>query len=137
MARIRTNAGMKDYILKAKFNDGKIVSYDLCCSVGESHGYKGHLNFFEVDYNGLAYDHHRAFGFTTKKAKRLSFRKGNRGYVIIEDRNGQEWLVSSVLDNGRLMQLYKAGTDGQVKKSITVYEYKDYRIVLDEDDIKG
>lgn len=73
------------------------------------------------------------FGFTAKQAKRLSHRK-DQLYKRIEDRSGDEWLVDSVIDNGRMMFLYKAETDGKVKKAIHARHYKDYKIILSEED---
>ncbi len=77
------------------------------------------------------------FGFTAQRAKLLTSRKCNLVYCIIEDHKGQEWLVKAVLDGGRVMIVYKAGTDGKVSKHIAASKYKNYRIVLDENDVKG
>lgn len=76
------------------------------------------------------------FGFTPSQAKRLTTRKGNRGYCIIEDRDGQEWLVDMVGDNGCFMSLWLTGTDGTVAKSIVSREYKDYKITVDDNDVR-
>ncbi len=76
------------------------------------------------------------WGFTAKEAKRLTERPG-RPYKMLEDRNGDEWLVGPVLDGGRLMRLWKAGTGGKVVKDITSREYCDYRVILGEEDIEA
>jgi hypothetical protein len=76
------------------------------------------------------------YGFTPKQAKRLTHRV-NQPYKIVEDKNGDEWLVSRVLDNGRLMELIKMGTDGNVINKISSDDYKDYKITLGEEDLEG
>lgn len=75
------------------------------------------------------------WGFTPKEAKRLTFRK-NKPYKIVEDREGIEWLVDMVVDNGRFMNLIMMGTDGQVIKQITPINYDDYKIILGPKDLE-
>ena len=76
-----------------------------------------------------------SFGFTLCVAKRLTFRKSNRCYAMIEDRDGQEWLVGAVLDNGRQMELIKPDTNGKETKRIESEDYKNYKIILAGNDI--
>ncbi len=75
------------------------------------------------------------FGFTPKQAKRLTTRKGNDGYCMIESRDGQQYCVNVVADNGRYMSMWLAGTDGKIEKSIFSDDYKDYKIILDGDEV--
>ena len=73
--------------------------------------------------------------FTPKQAKRLRARS-NQPYKMVEDKDGQEWLVNFVVDNGRLMELIKTGTDGKVRKLIGSRDYAEYKIILDEEDLE-
>ncbi len=70
-----------------------------------------------------------------KQAKRLTSRT-NKPYKMIEDQDGQEWLVGCVLDNGRLMELWKTNTNGKVRKVIPSREYCNYKIILGEEDLE-
>lgn len=73
---------------------------------------------------------------TPKKAKRLTARK-KQPYKMVKDKDGQEWLVNMVIDNGRMMELIKPGTAGKVRKRITTSDYADYIIILGEEDLEG
>ncbi len=71
---------------------------------------------------------------TPKEAKRLTARKGH-AYKMVCDSRGQDWLVGAVLDAGRLMELIRPDTNGQVRQRIDSSAYADYEIVLGEKDV--
>lgn len=72
---------------------------------------------------------------TPKKAKRLTKRKG-QSYAMVEDSDRVEWLVDAVVDNGRQMRLILPETKGETIRHVSSKEYKDYKVLLDENDIE-
>ena len=75
-----------------------------------------------------------SFGITPKQAKPLTHRN-NQPYYMIEDRDGQEWFVETVLDNGRMMELFRPKTNHRDCKFIYCDDgYKDYKIIIEEKD---
>ena len=72
---------------------------------------------------------------TKAEAPYLTHRK-NQPYYMIMDSMGVEWLVDSVLDNGRLMSLIKPDTNGKVIRHIDITEYDQFVIILSEADFE-
>lgn len=55
---------------------------------------------------------------------------GGKWYRFLLHKDGTEWCVLVALDQGRCMEIVKAGTDGKVHKRIYARHYKDYSIDL-------
>ena len=71
---------------------------------------------------------------TPKLARYLTPRKGEP-YKYLVDQEGIEWLVLIAHDQGRMMELAQAETDGKVRKTVWSEDYKNYEVMwecLDE-----
>lgn len=66
--------------------------------------------------------------------KNFTHRKG-KPYCIVRRDDGTEWLVSSVLDNGRLMKLIMRGTDGHVSLMVAPQSFHRFHVILSPEDI--